>query len=70
MEAGRGAWIGGGEGAATEPAHVPGRDGRREKMVNKYATIVNVRLNASMIKQKIRARKIDEKSTSGPNHLG
>jgi len=46
----------GGEGAATEPAlgllHVPGRDGRREKMVNKYAAIVYIRLNASMNKQK------------------
>jgi len=32
--------------------HVPGRDGRREKMVNKHAAIVYVRLNASMVKQK------------------
>ena len=32
--------------------HVPGRGGRREKMVNKYAAIGYIRLNASMIKQK------------------
>jgi len=32
--------------------HLPGRDGRREKMVNKYTAIVYIRLNASMIKQK------------------
>jgi len=40
----------GGEGAATEPALRGGTaDG---KMVNRYAAIVYVRLNASMIKQK------------------
>jgi len=32
--------------------HVPGRDDRQEKMINKYAAIVYIRLNASMIKQK------------------
>ena len=30
----------------------PGRDGRREKMVNKYGAIVYIRLNASMINPK------------------
>jgi len=44
----------GGEGhrACTWVLHVPGQDGRREKMVNKYAAIVYIRLNASMIKPK------------------
>jgi len=42
----------GGEGAATEPALGCFTDGRREKMINKYAAIVYMRLNASMIKQK------------------
>ena len=54
-----GRWIGGGFGergrchrARSWVRHVPGRDGRREKMVNEYAAIVYMRLNASMIKQK------------------
>jgi len=32
--------------------HVPGRDGRWEKMVNKYAAIVYIGLNAGMIERK------------------
>ena len=32
--------------------HVPGRDARWGKMVNKYAAIVYIRLKASMNKQK------------------
>ena len=45
----------GGEGAATEPALGAlrtGQDSRREKMDNRYAAIVYIRLNASMTKQK------------------
>jgi len=45
----------GGEGMPPNPllgASRTGRDGRREKMVNKYAAIVYIRLNASMNKQK------------------
>ena len=45
-----------GEGAATEPAlgcfTYRGRTADGKKMVNKYAAIVCIRLNASMIKQK------------------
>ena len=59
MEGGRGGWIGGGFGgrgrchrARSWVLHVPGRDGRREKMVNKYGAIVYIRLNASMINPK------------------
>ena len=32
--------------------HIPGRDGRREKLVDEHAAIVYIRLNASMIEQK------------------
>jgi len=52
VEVARGGWIGGCHRARTWVLHVPGRDGRRGKMVNKCAAIVYIRLTASMIKQK------------------
>jgi len=48
----KGGWIGGERGRPLLGASLPGRDGRREKIVNKYAAIVYIRLNASMNKQK------------------
>ena len=49
MEAGKGGWLGGGESAATGPA-LGYRRGTA--VVNKYAAIVYIRLNASRINKK------------------